>query len=158
MDNQQFNTYKLKSGESFDFGEFKDSQFFYDTSKPIEKVVKKMKAITKNAVTKGSSVIIVTARSDFDNKNIFLNTFRKQGIDIDNIYIERAGKLNYGSPAKNKRYIFKKYLNTGNFVRIRLFDDSIANIKEFLSLQSEYTNVGFEAFYVNEAGNSIRKR
>jgi hypothetical protein len=158
LDNQQFNTYKLKSGESFDFGEFGDAQFFYDTSKPIEKVVKKMKAITKNAVAKGSSVIIVTARADFDNKKIFLNTFRKYGIDIDNIYVERAGNLNYGTPAKNKRSIFKKYLDTGNFVRIRLFDDSNENIEEFLSLQSKYSNVKFEAFFVNEFGDSIRKR
>ena len=54
--------------------------------------------------------------------------------------------------------IFKKYLDTGNFVRIRLFDDSNENIEEFLSLQSKYSNVKFEAFFVNEFGDSIRKR
>ena len=32
LDNKEFNTYKLKSGESFDFTEFKDSKHFRDTS------------------------------------------------------------------------------------------------------------------------------
>ena len=108
LDNQEFNTYKKKRGEEFDFGEFKDAKVFNRTSTPIARMINKVKAILKNAVRKGSKVIIVTARPNFDNKKLFLDTFRKQGIDIDKIYVERAGNLGGGPAAGNKKIIFKK--------------------------------------------------
>ena len=111
LDNQEFNTYKKKPGEDYDFGEFKNAEVFNRTSTPIARMINKVKVILKNATKAGSKVIIVTARPNFDNKKIFLDTFRKQGIDIDKIYVERAGNLGSGPAADNKRVIFKKYLN-----------------------------------------------
>ena len=110
LDNQEFNTYKLKNGEEFDFGEFKSAKLFQQTSTPIGKMIKRAKAIIKKAIPKGSKVIMATARSDFDDRDTFLDTFRAHGIDIDKIYIERAGNLGLGSPAKNKKVVFQKYL------------------------------------------------
>ena len=158
LDNQQFNTYKKKAGEEYDFGEFKDAKVFNRTSTPIARMINKVKAILKNAVKKGSRVIIVTARPNFDNKKLFLDTFRKQGIDIDKIYVERAGNLGGGPAADNKKVIFKKYLDQKIYKRIRLFDDAMSNLKMFLSLQKDYPDVSFEAFLAKENGSVSRVR
>ena len=156
LDNQEFNTYKKKAGEEYDFGEFKNAEIFNRTSTPIAKMINKVKAILKNATKSGSKVIIVTARPDFDNKKVFLDTFKKQGIDIDKIYVERAGNLGGGPAADNKKVIFKKYLDQKIYKRIRLFDDAMSNLKMFINLQKEYPNVSFEAFLAKHDG-SVKK-
>ena len=158
LDSQEFNTYKKKAGEEFDFGEFKDAKVFNRTSTPIARMINKVKAILKNATKAGSRVIIVTARPNFDNKKVFLDTFRKQGIDIDKIYVERAGNLGGGPAAENKKVIFKKYLDQKIYKRIRLFDDAMSNLKMFLSLQKNYPDVSFEAFLAKPNGSVSRVR
>ena len=158
LDNQQFNTYKKKPGEEFDFGEFKNAQVFNKTSTPIARMIDKVKAILKNATKRGSKVIIVTARPNFDNKKLFLDTFRNQGIDIDKIYVERAGNLGGGPAAENKKVIFRKYLDQKIYKRIRLFDDAMSNLKAFLSLQKDYPSVSFEAFLAKPNGSVSRVR
>ena len=156
LDNQEYNEYKLQPGESYDYGEFRNAKIFNDTSIPIWAMINKAKAVIKNAVNAGSKVIIVTARANFDDKETFLNTFRRYGIDIDNVYVERAGNLNLGSSAKNKRFIFHKYLRSGKFERVRFFDDAMSNITMFKALQKQYPNVAFEAYHVKHDG-SIKK-
>jgi len=150
LDNQEFNTYKKKPGEDYDFGEFKNAEVFNRTSTPIARMINKVKVILKNATKAGSKVIIVTARPNFDNKKTFLDTFRKQGIDIDKIYVERAGNLGSGPAAENKRVIFKKYLNQNIYKRIRLFDDAKSNLKVFLSLQKDYPDVHLKHSWQNQ--------
>lgn len=152
LDNQDFNKYKLKRGEDFDFGEFTNAKIFNETSTPIAKMINKVKSIFRNAVRSGSKVIIVTARPNFDNKELFLDTFRAQGIPIDDIYVERAGNLGKGPAADNKIVIFKKYLDTGEYKRIRLFDDAMSNLKALLSLKKEYPDVSFEAYLARHNG------
>ena len=158
LDNQQFNTYKKKAGEEYDFGEFKDAKVFNRTSTPIARMINKVIAILKNATRSGSKVIIVTARPNFDNKKLFLDTFRQQGIDIDKIYVERAGNLGGGPAADNKKVIFKKYLDKKIYKRIRLFDDAKSNLKAFLSLQKDYPEVSFEAYHAKSNGSVNRVR
>lgn len=153
LDNQEFNTYKLKDGETFDFGEFRSAEVFSKTSQPIDKMIQKAKAIIKNAAASGSKVIIVTARADFDDKKKFLETFRRYGIDIDKVYIERAGNLNLGSSAKNKRFIFHKYLRGGRYERVRFFDDAMSNITMFKALAKKYPDISFEAYHVKHDGS-----
>lgn len=154
LTNQEFNTYKLKDGEEFDFGEFRSAKLFQQTSTPIGKMIKRARAIIKRAIPKGSKVIMATARSDFDDRDTFLDTFRAHGIDIDKIYVERAGNLELGSPAKNKKVIFQKYLKSGMYKRIRLFDDSKENLNSFMSLSKKYPDVDFEAYLVKKNGNT----
>ena len=156
LDNQEFNTYKLKPGESFDFHQFRSADVFRKTSTPIAKMVGKMKAILRNATRSGSRVIVVTARANFDDKDIFLDTFRAHGIDIDSAYVERAGNLQLGSAAKNKRFVFHKYLRSGRFDRIRLFDDSTQNLNSFMALAKNYPKVKFEAWFVRKDGSTTK--
>ena len=155
---QKFNTYKLGKGESFDFGEFKSAKLFQQTAVPIGKMIAKFKAILKNAVKSGSKVIIVTARADMDDKKLFLDTFRSHGIDIDKSHIIRAGNLGMKSSAEAKAQVFKQFLDTNEYSRIRLFDDDKSNLKALLSLKDDYNDIEFEAWLANDKGQIKKVR
>ena len=115
-------------------------------------MVEKAKAIIKNATAKGSRVIIVTARADMDNRDLFIKTFGAHGIPMKNVYVERAGNMSNKSSAAAKQVIFKKYLETGEYARVRLFDDHMDNLKALLELEREFPYVSFEAYLVNKEG------
>ena len=152
LDNQQFNSYKLKKGESFDYDQFKSAKIFKETSTPITKIIQKAKRIIHFAIRSGAKVIIVTARQDMDDKKLFKEAFEAQGIDIGKVYVERAGNIGKKTASANKVVIFKKYLNTGRYARVRLFDDDKNNLKAFMSLQKNYANVEFTAHQVLRSG------
>lgn len=153
---QQFNSYKLGKDEYFDFGEFKSSKIFYQTATPIARMVEKAKAIIKNATAKGSKVIVVTARADMDDKDLFIKTFEAHGIPMKNVYVERAGNMSGKSSAAAKQVIFRKYLKTDEYARIRLFDDHMENLQALLDLKREFPNVEFQAFKADKKG-SVKK-
>jgi hypothetical protein len=156
LDNQQFNTYQRKPGEEYDFGQFKNAEYFRKTSVPVEKMVERARKVVKAKGNPHSRAIIVTARADFDDKEMFLQTFRDHGIDIDQMHVERAGNLGIDSSAEAKKVVFRKYLNTKNYIKARLYDDAMSNLKAFLDLKSEYPNVEFEAYFVNADGSIKR--
>jgi hypothetical protein len=156
LNSLEYNHYKLKPGEGYDYGQFKNAKLFQKTSTPIGRMIGKLKLILRNIKSSGSKVILVTARSDFDDKEIFLNTFKANGIDIDQVYVERAGNLKLGSAAKNKRFIFHKYLKTGGFTKIRLFDDHKDNLNSFKSLAKNYMHIKFEAWLVDRNGKTTK--
>ena len=156
LDNQEFNTYKRKEGEEFDFGNFRNAEYFRNTSVPVVKMINKAKAIVKAKNNPHSRAIICTARADFDDKETFLQTFRDHGLPIDKMYVERAGNFDLGSSAENKKVVFRKYLNTKNYIKTRLYDDAMSNLVAFLSLKSEYPDIEFEAYFVNPDGSIKR--
>ena len=135
LSNQDFNTYKLKDGESFDFREFKDAELFAKTSIPIPKVVERIKRMFQHIDARGSKIILLTARADFDDRDVFLATFSNVGIPIHNIYVERTGNMSTGSVAARKKATIMKYLDTGEYRRVRLIDDDTHNLAIFLSLK-----------------------
>jgi len=154
----EYPKYKLKDGESFNFDEFRSSAKFAETAKPIHKVLSRAKDEVERSNSK-NKVIILTARADFDDKEKFLSVFRRYGFDIDKVYVERAGNLDhkgFNSTAKNKKVIFNKYLSTGKFKSITFFDDSVANVRSFMSLEKRYPGVEFIAYHVQENG-TMRK-
>ena len=153
---QEYNSYKLGKGEEWEYGEFKSAKLFYQTATPIARMIQKAKAIIKNATARGSKVIIVTARADMDNKDLFIKTFESHGIPMKNVYVERAGNLGGKNSAANKSLVFKKYLDTGKYARVRLFDDHIANLKALLNLKMDYPNVEFFAYLADLKGSIKR--
>ena len=155
LTNNEFNNYSLKAGEEFDFSEFRDAHKFYHESTPIQRMMAKAKAILANSVKNpNSKVVIITARANFDDKDKFLATFRKYGFDIDKVRVERAGNIEGEFiPAFKKAIIIRNYLNTKQFSKVRLFDDSMSNLREFLRLKSEFEDVTFEAFFANPDGS-----
>lgn len=150
LTNWQFNTYTLKPGESFDFGEFKNAEKFNRESEPIRPMIAKLKAIINN--NKGGRIIFLTAREDFDDKHLFLSTFRKYGIDMDKVYVHRAGNLKTGTISQKKVKIINSYLETGVYGRARLYDDAERNVIEFLNMKREYPSIDFEGYLVLKNG------
>lgn len=153
----EFNVYKLKTGESLDFSEFRSAKVFADTARPINNVFKTAKAIlTKFGSNPNKKTVIVTARSDLDNKQLFLDTFRKYGLDIDKVHIHRAGNLGSGPSADNKKVVIRNLLNKSSYSIVRLFDDASDNLDKFLELKSEFPQTKFEAFFVSHTGSISR--
>lgn len=171
LDNKEYNTYKLARNEEYKIGgpddsykEFRSAKHFRETSKPINKMVQRLKddlARAKNS--EGThQVIIVTARGDFDEKEIFLDTFRHQGIDIDSMRVERAGKIP-GPSALAKKAIFIQYLDKAKresrpFSRVALFDDAITNLDALLSLRKLYPQTKFDAYLADHNGSVTKYR
>jgi hypothetical protein len=149
LTNQEFNSYQLKPGEEYDFGEFRNAEKFQKESEPIGPMIAKLKAILNNAGD--SKVIMLTARADFDDKETFLDTFRKLGIDMSRVHVHRAGNLG-GAPAENKAVWIRKYLDTGKYGRVRLYDDAASNIKMFNALAKEYPDIEFFPYLVTHDG------
>jgi|694.fasta_scaffold00012_34 putative chitinase len=152
LTNQEFNNYELQPGEEFDFGEFRSAEKFAKESEPIKPMINTLKRILDRAAN--TKVIMLTARADFDDKDKFLSTFEKYGIDMSRIHVHRAGNLPGDEPPAYKKAVWvRKYLNTGKYNRVNLIDDSMTNLKVFKSLEQEYPNVDFDAYFVKSSGS-----
>jgi predicted chitinase len=152
LTNQEFNNYQLQPDEKFDFGEFRNAEKFAKESQPIKPMINTLKRILDRATN--TKVIMLTARADFDNKETFLNTFEKHGIDMSRVHVHRAGNLpGDEEPAYKKAIWVRKYLNTGKYNRVKLIDDSMTNLKVFKALKKEYPNVNFDAYFVHPSGS-----
>jgi putative chitinase len=152
LTNQEFNNYKLQPGEEFDFGEFRSAEKFAKESEPIKPMINTLKRILDRAAN--TKVIMLTARADFDDKDKFLATFEKYGIDMSRVHVHRAGNLPGDEPPAYKKAIWvRKYLNTGKYNRVNLIDDSMSNLRVFKSLEKEYPQVDFDAYFVKPSGS-----
>lgn len=150
LSSAEFNTYKLKSDEEFDFSQFIDAELFHKTSIPIPAVWETALEAIKNLENNiNSKVVIVTARSDFDNKDLFLSTFEKFGMNTNKIHIYRAGNIGKGSASDRKKIIIRNLLNESSFSMVNLFDDHKENLEAFLSLGSEFIGITFNAYHVS---------
>lgn len=155
LTNQEFNTYNLQPDEKWDFREFRSAKVFRETSIPINTTIKRIKRMFQNLDGRGSKVVLLTARADFDDKKTFLQTFRDVGIPIDKIYVERVGNFlenpeiykniikKKGMPksiASMKEVVIMNYLETGLYRRVRLIDDDIKNIKTFIKIENKLSD------------------
>ena len=165
LTNKEFNHYELKIGERFDFCEFVDGKLFKETSIPINNVVEQLKKITKKIKKEknGSRIIFLTARSDFLDKEEFLESFRMQGLEIDNkdlMYIERAGNLEQGSIPEKKKKVIQKYLTQNKYDYCQLIDDDEKNINVLKEIAQEKnktkkeSRTTFQGFLVDGEGKT----
>ena len=153
LTNQEFNNYELGPGEEFDFGEFRDAEKFNRESQPIRPMINKLKTILDHSTN--SDVIMLTARADFDNRDLFLKTFTDLGIDMSRVHVHRAGNLPGDEiPAEKKAVFVRKYAETGKYDHIRLYDDSRSNLSVFKELQNEYPGIDFRAYFVGPTGGT----
>jgi len=156
----EFNTYKLKDGEEYDFTEFRSGEHFYKTAKPIDKmIVRAQRAVAQQDTN--SRTIIVTARSDFKDKEPFLQKFRDHGFPIDQVYIERSGNLqklmkSVKTPV-TKAVVIRKYINSGKYNKIRMWDDHEGNLDILVKLSKLHPEIKIEAYLVDpDTGNTTR--
>ena len=160
LTNQEYNTHQLKDNEKYDYGEFKNAKLFRKTSIPVKKTVKRMKKMLKGINESGSEsrILILTARTNFNDKEEFLSKFKDHGLDLrkEGVYVERNSRSSDTSISSEKKAIIDKYIKGGKYERVRLIDDSIDNIKAFLELQSEYPSMKFFGLLVKKDGTLKR--
>lgn len=144
LTNQEFNTHRLPEGHSYDFSEFRSSDVFAQSARPIRKMISKMKAIHKN----NKNVECLTARADMDDKDKFAHVMQKYGIDIGKIHVRRAGNLGKKSPAENKKEVMDGLIKENKYKKVHLYDDNLENLEAFLSLKKKYPDVEFNAHHV----------
>lgn len=142
LDNQEFNSYKLKPGEEYDFWQFRSADIFKKTSIPIPQTVNRIKKMIAQieAGNKDSKIVFLTARVDFDDKKTFLSKFEEHGIkmsDKSKVYVERTGNLASGSIEERKKRVMLDYIKTGLYRRVRLIDDHAPNLHALIEIEKE---------------------
>jgi hypothetical protein len=150
LNSHDFTHYKLKPGESFDFGDFSNAKEFFDNSKPNIPMMNQL----KRDINTGNKVVMVTARSDFDDKELFLDTFRKFGVDIDKVHVYRAGNSKQGTTEERKKQIIKTLLDKDDYTKAIMYDDAKPNLHTFIELKKDHPRTRFYAWHVSLDGDS----
>jgi len=143
---EEYRKYQLGAGEKFDFSDFEDAEMFARTSRPIERMIDRVKTIM-GGIEDESYTIFLTARPDQNDRDVFLEVFRKHGIDIDSGHVERAGNIRldlFGS--RKKAVIIDKYLRRGTWDEAVMFDDDERNLLSFLELGPAHPSVRMTAY------------
>ena len=151
LTSQEFTHYKLHPGETFDFGAFSDAEEFARESRPIVPMIQQLNA----DIAGGNKVVMITARSDFDDRDTFLNAFRRWSVDIDRVHVYRAG--NDRRPVSvdaKKADIVRRLLNAGGYSKAIMYDDSKPNLQSFVRLHREYPSTRFYAWHVDHDGQA----
>lgn len=148
-------TETLTELEEFDYSDFRSAKLFFDRAKPIEKMVKKYHKIIKDRGP-NCKACIITARADFDDRDLFLSALRKHNVYHEDVYVHRAGNFEDRAPTTPLRkcaIIGDLIANAKEpFDTVQMFDDSYKNLQAFLGMKSCWKFVKFKAFHVNHHG------
>jgi len=151
LNSHDFTHYRLEPGETFDFGDFTDAKEFFEKSRPIIPMMNQL----KQDIATGNRVVMVTARSDFDDKELFLDTFRKYGVDMDRVHVYRAGNITDRiATEKKKKLIIRELLKKDYYTKAIMYDDAEPNLQAFVSLKNEFPHTRFYAWHVTREGQA----
>jgi FMN phosphatase YigB (HAD superfamily) len=151
LNSHEFTHYKLQDGEQFDFGAFRDAKEFFDNAKPIIPMLNQL----KQDIATGNKVVMVTARADFDDRELFLDTFRKYGVDMSKVHVYRAGNMTGKiQTEEKKKIIIRDLLNKGRYTKAIMYDDAEPNLQSFVELKAEYPKTKFYAWHVSLEGEA----
>ena len=150
LNSHDFTHYRLKPGEEFDFSGFRNAREFFEKSKPIIPMMNQL----KRDIATGNKVVMVTARADFDDKELFLDTFRKYGVDMDKVHVYRAGNSKEGTTEERKKAIIKTLLDRDDYSKAIMYDDAKPNLNTFIELKKDHPRTRFYAWHVNLDGEA----
>jgi FMN phosphatase YigB (HAD superfamily) len=151
LNSHEFTHYKLQDGEQFDFENFRNAHDFFHNSKPIIPMMNQL----KQDIATGNKVVMVTARADFDDRELFLDTFRKYGVDMGKVHVYRAGNMTQKvQTEEKKKIIIRNLLNKGNYTKAIMYDDAEPNLQSFVELKQEYPQTKFYAWHVSLEGEA----
>jgi hypothetical protein len=151
LNSHDFTHYKLQDGEQFDFENFRNAHDFFHNSKPIIPMMNQL----KQDIATGNKVVMVTARADFDDRELFLDTFRKYGVDMGKVHVYRAGNMTQKvQTEEKKKIIIRKLLDQGNYTKAIMYDDAEPNLQSFVELKQEYPQTKFYAWHVSLEGEA----
>lgn len=145
----------LSDTEEFDYSDFRSAKLFFDRAKPIEKMVKRYHKIIKEK-KKHDKVCVITARADFDDRDLFLSALMKHGLYYEDVHVHRAGNFEDRAPTTplRKCAIIGDLISNAavSFDTVRMFDDSYKNLQAFLGMKSCWKFIKFKAYAVNHKG------
>ena len=151
LNSHDFTHYKLQPGEQFDFENFRNAHDFFHNSKPIIPMMDQL----KQDIATGNKVVMVTARADFDDRELFLDTFRKYGVDMSRVHVYRAGNMTGKMQTEEKKkIIIRNLLDKGNYTKAIMYDDAVPNLESFVELKDEYPRTKFYAWHVSLEGEA----
>lgn len=151
LNSHEFTHYKLQPGEQFDFENFRNAHDFFHKSKPIIPMMNQL----KHDIATGNKVVMVTARADFDDRELFLDTFRKYGVDMNKVHVYRAGNMTQKvQTEEKKKIIIRDLLNKGRYTKAIMYDDAVPNLESFVELKDEYPQTKFYAWHVSLEGEA----
>ena len=150
LNSHDFTHYQLAPGEEFDFGDFRNAREFFEKSRPIIPMMNQL----KRDIATGNKVVMVTARADFDDKELFLDTFRKYGVDIDKVHVYRAGNIKGGTTEQRKKQIIKTLLDKDDYTKAIMYDDAKPNLHTFMELKKDHPKTRFYAWHVSLEGEA----
>jgi len=151
LNSHDFTHYKLQPGEEFDFGDFANAREFFTNAKPIIPMLNQL----KQDIATGNKVVMVTARADFNDRELFLDTFRKYGVDMSKVHVYRAGNMKIKAQTEEKKkIIIRNLLNQGHYTKAIMYDDAIPNLHSFVELKKEYPQTKFYAWHVSLEGEA----
>lgn len=126
LSNQEFNTHKLPKGHSYDFSEFRSSEVFKKSAKPLKKMIKHL----KRQQSRGYDTHIVTARSDMDDKKHFAKHLSKYGIDItpnkkgSHTHVHRSGNEEGSDVGLKKQKVLSRLADRHGYKKVHMYDDA----------------------------------
>ena len=151
LDSHEFTLYQKQPGETFDFGAFRNAKDFFNGAQPIVPMIRQL----QDDIATGNKVVMITARADFDDKEVFLNTFKQWKVDMNKVHVYRAGNDTRSiSIDEKKAHIITQLLNQGNYAKAIMYDDSVPNLKSFLQLKTTHPKTQFYAWHVDHSGNT----
>lgn len=154
LDANNYHMHENSSYFEYDYSEFASAELFKQTAEPIIHMIELAKDVVKAHDNPFSEAIIITARPDMDDKELFLQVFRDHGIEIDEMYVHRiGGNDKWISAPEAKKDIIREYLETGDFSKVRFYEDSKDNLDAFLELKSEFPDIDFEPYIVAKNGD-----
>lgn len=134
LTNSEYNDYKLKSGEEFDYREFNDPKILN------KETFTKYWSTLKHEYHDGTHISILTARNDADMVRRF---FLRNGIDIKAELVFAVGDPRLGltgSVQEKKAKVIRDLVALG-YRTLVFFDDNEGNLKAAKELESELPGV-----------------
>lgn len=141
---QEFNTFKTKAYDKFDFSDFRDLEILKGG-----KIIEWVFNILKRTIAKGKAVGIITAR---DDAKLIYDFLSHNGVKInpDYIFAINDPSLGFtGSTAQKKKEAFMKFVQMG-FRNFKFFDDDRENIKIANTLNKELPEVKMKATLIKQ--------
>jgi hypothetical protein len=141
---QEFNTFKTKDHDKFDFSDFRDLEILKGG-----KIIEWVFNILKRTIAKGKAVGIITAR---DDAKLIYDFLSHNGVKInpDYIFAINDPSLGFtGSTAQKKKEAFMKFVQMG-FRNFQFFDDDRENIKIANTLNKELPEVKMKATLIKQ--------
>jgi hypothetical protein len=133
-----YNGHRLQPGHFYTYEGWTSADDFRRMARPVQKVIDKLKSF----LAKGHHVCIVTARHDFDDKELFLTTLADHGIDVSRVHVHRSGRIkgrHESTAAAKRRYIEEHLVEVVTADEVHLYDDNADNLREFSSIPGVVT-------------------